>query len=95
MGDFHESNSTRGFRNPRNAVRGCVRPSVFRSNGPLVRRPIRLTRVSQKSDIRVKIEQKNIKNTKRYRSKDYTKISTRAERQNATDVGTPSDLKND
>ena len=64
-------------------IRGCVRPSVH---------PSRTSWISENWDIWAEIEQNSIEIMKLCHFKDYSGTSTRAERQNASDVWTPTDL---
>ena len=72
-------------------VRGYVRRSVRRSVRPSFRRS-HTSWISEKYDISTKIEPNSTKNIKLCHLKDNSETSTRADRQNAFDVWTPSDL---
>ena len=80
------------------SIRRYVRPSVCRSVRLSVRPSVQpsvtdeLNFWYEKSNISTKMEQNSTKNMKLYHLRDNSETSTWADRQNASDVWTPSDL---
>ena len=73
------------------SIRVYVRPLVGLSLDPFVG-PSHTSWISQKSNILTKMKQNSITNMKLFHLKDNSVTSSCADRQNASDVWTPSDL---